>query len=96
MDSRECDASRVVVSGMDKAAHVYPFCFRDDDSRRMRLVVTADHQVVIEELSGRDALGVGRWMSVDLEGTRREGDRPEAWPYEWVEMAVLAVVRGEP
>jgi hypothetical protein len=78
-------------------ARVFPFFYRGDDSRRMRLVVTPDNEVIIEEASGHDALGVERWVSVDLEALKGPGaGRPEAWPHEWVAMAVLAVVRGEP
>jgi hypothetical protein len=75
-------------------ARVFPFFYRGD-SRRMRVVVSADNAVVIEESHGCDALGVERWLDVDVYA-EDEYSKPRASAFDWIEMVVLAVVRGEP
>jgi hypothetical protein len=45
-------------------ARVFPFLFRGDDSRRMRVVITTDNDVCIESFGGRDALGAERWLEM--------------------------------
>jgi hypothetical protein len=73
-------------------ARVFPFFFRGDDSRRMRVVIAADNHVSIEEFKGCDALGVERWMDVDVYADDDYND-PAVPAFDWVEMVALAVAQ---
>jgi hypothetical protein len=57
-------------------AVVVRFYYRGDDSRLMRVVVSADNHVAVEEYMGLDALGGTRWQAVDLDG---DEDTAAAW-----------------
>ncbi len=73
-------------------ARVFPFLFRGDESKPMRVVVRPDGFVIIEHLDGCDAVGVERWRSVDLEAAAAMTGRPLVYPHEWVSEAVRAVL----
>jgi hypothetical protein len=60
----------------DKSARVFPFCYGSDDSLRMRVVITGANEVCVEQLDGRDALGVERWVDANFdEVNQRQGHR---------------------
>lgn len=55
-------------------ARVFPFFYRGDETRPMRIVVTPDNDVVIEQPYGHDALGVERWVTVSNGGDGNSSD----------------------
>jgi hypothetical protein len=72
-------------------ARVFPFLFRGDDSRRMRVVITTGNTVCIESFGGRDALGAERWLDVDVYA--RDDEDPVVPAVDWIEMIALAVAQ---